>query len=160
MVLLFNKKKEIIKNNKNIAEKAISVVIADASGITVNKINKLRKDAISINVKLMVIKNTLLKRSLKNTKFSLLNNHIKGSTLIGFSMNHPGSASRLFIQFKQKNNNFTINTGVFENKVLSYEDITELAKMPTYQEAIQKMIFILKDLCLGKLLRVLQAIKK
>lgn len=160
MALPLHKKKKIVIEHQNILKNTISIVTADISGITVNELNKIRKKSKLTNVKLSVIKNTLLKKSLKNTIFTKFEKFIKGPTLIGFSMDHPGSASRLFLEFQKKNNHLKIKAGIFEKKILSILEISKLAKMPTFLEAIIKIIFILKEISLGKFLRILKSISK
>lgn len=160
MAFPLHKKKKIVTEHQDISKNAVSIITADISNITVNELNKLRKKSKSVQVKLSVIKNTLLKKSLKNTIFSNFEKYIKGPTLIGFSMNHPGSASRLFIEFQKKNNKFKIKSGIFEKKILSILEIQKLANMPTFPEAIVKIIFILKEISLGKFLRILKSISK
>ncbi|AEH39620.1 50S ribosomal protein L10 [Buchnera aphidicola (Cinara tujafilina)] len=160
MVLNFNNKKEIIKKNHNIAKSALSAITADISKITVNEMNDLRRQARELNIEMSVIRNTLLKKSLKNTNFSQLINILKGPTLIAFSMKHPGSASRLFKKFTENNTKFKIITAIFEKKILSLQEIEQLAILPTYEEILTKFIIILKEVSIGKLLRTLNAICK
>lgn len=85
---------------------------------------------------------------------------IKGSTFIAYSMMHPGSGARLFQEFSKKNTNFKITGAAFEGKLLSTAEINKLANMPTYKEAIIKLILILKTSVAGKLIYILSAIKK
>lgn len=158
MALNLDKKKKIVSEHKNIANSAISVITANISNVKVNEINKLRKKSRNAHVKISIIRNTLLKKSLQNTNFSKLNTILKGPTLIAFSMKHPGTASRLFKEFQKKNKNFIITAAIFEKKILSYQEIDQLAVLPTHKEIITKFIFILKESSLGKLLRILKLI--
>ncbi|VFP87808.1 50S ribosomal protein L10 [Buchnera aphidicola (Cinara piceae)] len=158
MALNRNKKKDIIKKINTIAIKALSVITANPSKIEVNKINILRKKAKKIHVKIYIIRNTLLKKSLKKTHFSKLIKILKGPNLIAFSLQHPGSASRLFIKFNKKNINFKIKNAIYENKILDLKEINDLATLPTYIESILKFTLLLKEISLGKLLRLLHHI--
>ncbi|ABJ90506.1 50S ribosomal protein L10 [Buchnera aphidicola] len=160
MALNRNKKKKIIKKINNVANKSLSIITANPSKITVNIINKLRKKAKINNIKIYVIRNTLLKKSLKKTIFSKLINIIKGPILVGFSMKHPGSASRLFIKFNKKNINFKILNAIYEKKILNIHEIKDLANLPTHIESITKFVILLKEISLGKFIRVLQNITK
>lgn len=158
MALTFNKKKEIISKHHNIAKSALSAITANVSNITANEINELRKESRSLNIEISIIRNTLLKKSLQKTNFSILSKALKGPTLIAFSMKHPGSASRLFKRFTEKNKKFKIITAIFEKKILSNQEIEQLAILPTYSEILIKLIFALKEITAGKLLKTLQAI--
>ncbi|VFP80948.1 50S ribosomal protein L10 [Buchnera aphidicola (Cinara kochiana kochiana)] len=158
MALHRKKKKYIIKKINDIAQKSLSVITADPSGITVNNINQLRKQAVQFYVKIYVIKNTLLKKSLTNTNFEKLIEILTGPTLIAFSLKHPGSASRLFIKFNKKNKKFKIKTAIYENKILKENKILDLALLPTHIESIIKFILLLKEISLVKLIRLLNHI--
>ncbi|VFP83490.1 50S ribosomal protein L10 [Buchnera aphidicola] len=158
MALHRNKKKDIIKKINDIAQKSLSIITADPSGITVNNINQLRKKSIQSYVKIYVIKNTLLKKSLINTNFYKLTDILTGPTLIAFSLKHPGSASRLFIKFNKKNKKFKIKTAIYENKILKENEIIDLALLPTHIEAVIKFILLLKEISLGKFIRLLNHI--
>ncbi|CAL4318150.1 50S ribosomal protein L10 [Buchnera aphidicola (Protaphis terricola)] len=160
MALNLNKKKTIVSKINQISNSAISAVIANYQGISVNKINELRKLGRKLGVKMSIVRNTLLSLAIKNTNFECLKKNIKGSTFIAYSTNHPGSGARLFTEFQKKNKKFKIIGAAFEGKLLSSLEINQLADMPTYEEAIVKFLLILKILAAGKLIYILSAIKK
>lgn len=156
---LHDKKKIVIKINK-IAKKALSAIIAVPNNISANKINILRKISRQDNVCLYVIKNTLLKISLKSTQLECLNQNISGPTIIGFALDHPGSAAKIFYQFSQQNKDFKIVTAAIHNKILSQPEIHALAHLPTLKEAITQFIITIKTATIGQLFSILLAIKE
>ncbi|QCI20787.1 50S ribosomal protein L10 [Buchnera aphidicola (Hyperomyzus lactucae)] len=160
MALNLNQKKIIVSKIHKISNAALSMITADSQGICVNKLNQLRKSGREIGVTMSVVQNTLLSLAIKNTIFECLKKKIKGSTFIAYSMIHPGSGARLFQEFSKKNTNFKITGAAFEGKLLSITEINKLAEMPTYKEAIIKLLFILKMAIAGKLIYTLSAIKK
>ncbi|WP_343154287.1 50S ribosomal protein L10 [Buchnera aphidicola] len=160
MALNIDKKKTIVSKINQISKSALSAVIANSQGIPVNKINQLRKSGRKLGVKMSIVRNTLLSLAVKNTAFECLTSIIKGSTFIAYSTNHPGSGARLFQAFQKKNKPFKITGAVFEGKILSNLEINQLADMPTYEEAIAKLLLILKMSAAGKLIYTLSAIKK
>ncbi|QCI21937.1 50S ribosomal protein L10 [Buchnera aphidicola] len=160
MPLNLDKKKTIVSKINEISKVALSAVIADSQGVSVNEINELRKSGRAMGVRMSIIQNTLLSLGIKNTIFECLKKKIKGSTFIAYSMEHPGSGARLFKDFSKKNAQFKITGAAFEGKLLSITEITKLADMPTYKEAIMKLLFILKMSVAGKLIYTLSAIKE
>jgi len=159
MALNLHEKKIIVSKINQISSTALSAVIADSQGISVNKINQLRKCGRESGVKMSIVQNTLLKLAVKHTPFECLKKKIKGSTFIAYSMQHPGSGARLFKNFSIKNTQFKITGAAFEGKLLSQFEINQLADMPTYKEAIIKLLLVLKISSVGKLLYTLSAIK-
>lgn len=160
MALNLDEKKKIVSKINEISNIALSAVTADLQGVSVNNINELRKSGREIGVKMSVVQNTLLSLAIEKTSFECLKKIIKGSTFIAYSMQHPGSGARLFKEFSKKNTQFNITGAAFEGKLLSILEINQLADMPTYKEAIIKLLLILKTSAAGKLIYTLSAIKK
>lgn len=160
MALNLDRKKIIVSKIHQISNTALSAITADSQGISVNKINKLRKSGREIGVKMSIVQNTLLNLAIQDTMFECLKKKIKGPTFIAYSMQHPGSGARLFKEFEKKNEKFKITGAAFEGKLLSILEINQLADMPTYKEAIVKLLLILKMSTAGKLIYILSAIKK
>lgn len=160
MALNLDRKKTIVSKIKKLSHEALSAVTADSQGISTNEINQLRKNGREVGVKMSIVQNTLLSLAIKNTVFECLKEKIKGCTFIAYSMKHPGSGARLFREFSKKNSQFKITGAAFESKLLSIAEINQLADMPTYKEAIKKLLFVLKMSASGKLIHTLSAIKK
>lgn len=159
MALTIRKKEAIVDKIHKRINLALSVIIADFRGVSVNNITKLRKKALQSEVEINIVKNTLLKIAIKNTNFDSFSKNITGPTLIALSMKHPGSAAKLLQKFEKSNTNFKIKYGIFEKKILSNKEINKLALMPTYKESLIHIIVILKEITIGKLIRTLFSIK-
>ncbi|XBC42850.1 MAG: 50S ribosomal protein L10 [Buchnera aphidicola (Kaburagia rhusicola ensigallis)] len=160
MVLNFPKKKEIVSKIHNITKKALSIVIADSRNIKVNNITELRVLARKVGVTLGVFKNTLVNLGIKNTQFECLKELLIGPVLIGYSIDHPRSAARLFREFSINNTNFKILGAVFKGKILPSCNIGELADIPTYKEVISRLMIVMKTTAIGKLIQILVSIKQ
>ncbi|WP_343190341.1 50S ribosomal protein L10 [Buchnera aphidicola (Mollitrichosiphum nigrofasciatum)] len=160
MALNLQEKKKIISDIKKNTNIALSVIIADYTNITVNRLYKLKKIAKEKKIIINIVKNNLLKIAIQNTQFSCLKNAIKGPTLIAYALKNPGSAARIFQEFAKENKSFKITGAVFENKLLNEEEINFLANMPTYKEAIVKLITLLKEITIGRFARLLFLLKK
>jgi len=80
-------KKAIVAEVNEAAKAALSAVVADARGVTVGAMTGLRKEAREAGVYVRVVRNTLLKRAVADTEYSVLNDVFTGPTLIAFSKN-------------------------------------------------------------------------
>ena len=78
--------------------------------------------------------------------------------MVGFSMDHPGAAARLFKEFAKTHDKFQVRALQFEGKVYDAKDIDILASLPTYEEAIAHLMATLKEAAAGKLCRTLAAL--
>ena len=69
MAIGLEDKKAIVAEVNETATSALSLVIADARGVTVGGMTALRKDARENQVTLRVVRNTLAKRALVGTEY-------------------------------------------------------------------------------------------
>ncbi|ACQ67446.1 50S ribosomal protein L10 [Candidatus Williamhamiltonella defendens] len=159
MPLNLQDKKAIVDEVKEIAKGALSAVVADTRGVTVAKMTGLRKAAREAGVYMRVVRNTLMRRVVFSTDFECLQDTFVGPTLIAFSTEHPGAAARLFKEFAKLNKEFEIKAAAFEGTLIPVSDIDRLATLPTYEEAIARLMATLKEASVGKLVRTLAALK-
>lgn len=158
MALNLQDKKTIVAEVSELAKYAPSVVVADSSGITVDKITELRKAGRAAGVYMRVVRNTLMCRIVKDTLYEGLKDTFIGPTLIAFSNTHPGAAARLFKNFATANPNFKIKVAAFAGIVIPASQIERLANLPTYEEAIARMMSVMKDASAGELVRTLASL--
>ena len=149
-------KKAIVAEVQEAAQSAQSAVVADARGVSVTDMTALRKEAREAGVWMRVVRNTLAKRAVEGTDYECLTENFVGPTLIAFSSEHPGAAARIFKDFAKENDKFEVKAAAFEGKVA---DVNLLATLPTYDEAIAKLMSVMKEAAAGKLVRTIAAIR-
>ena len=103
-----------------------------------------------------IVRNTLLRRAVEGTEFECLKDTFVGPTLIAFSNEHPGAAARLFKDFAKANDKFEVKGAAFEGQV---RDVEFLATLPTYDEAIARLMSTMKEAAAGKLVRTFAALR-
>ena len=127
--------------------------------MTVDKMTGLRKACREAGVTVRVVRNTLLRRAVEGTSSECLKDVFVGPTLIAFSHEHPGAAARLFKEFAKANPAFEIKAAAFEGELIAAKDIDRLATLPTYEEAIARLMATMKEASAGKLVRTLAALR-
>ncbi|WGS82685.1 MAG: 50S ribosomal protein L10 [Candidatus Karelsulcia muelleri] len=90
--MIKTKKKKLINLISSYLLKTKSIYLVNLSGLTYNQIFYLRKNCYKHKIKLKFIKNTLLKKSIRNSKFEILNKFLKGPTTLMTSNNVNGPA--------------------------------------------------------------------
>ena len=108
MALNLQDKQAVVAEVSEVAKGALSAVVADSRGVTVDKMTELRKSAREAGVYMRVVRNTLLRRAVEGSAFECMKDTFKGPTLIAFSNEHPGAAARLFKEFAKANDKFEI----------------------------------------------------
>ncbi|WP_075186041.1 50S ribosomal protein L10 [Teredinibacter haidensis] len=136
MAIGLEDKKAIVADVNETAANALSLVIADARGVTVGDMDSLRKLARENNVNLRVVRNTLAKRAMQGTDFECVNEALTGPSLFGFSMEDPGAAARIFKDFAKQQENFEVKALSIGGKLLESSQIDTLAKLPTLEQAL------------------------
>lgn len=144
MALSLTDKKRIVAEVAEIAAKASSVVVADYRGLTVSQMTKLRLEAHKSGVYLRVVRNTLSKRALDGTEFDCIRDVLVGPLCLAFSQHEPSAAARLLRDFAKEYEKFQIIALSVSGKLLTANQIDVLANLPTREEAIAKLLFVLK----------------
>ncbi len=159
MALGFEDKKAIVAEVSEAAKGALSAVAADSRGVTVAKMTALRKSAREAGVYMRVVRNTLLTRAVEGSDFECMKDVFVGPTLIAFSNEHPGAAARLFKEFAKGNDKFSIKGGAFQGEFIPAAQIDRLATLPTYEEALARMMATMTEAAAGKLVRTFAALR-
>lgn len=159
MALNLQDKQAVVAEVSEVAKGALSAVVADSRGVTVDKMTELRKSAREAGVYMRVVRNTLLRRAVEGSAFECMKDTFKGPTLIAFSNEHPGAAARLFKEFAKANDKFEIKGAAFEGEFVEAKAIDRLATLPTYEEAIARLMGTMKEAAAGKLVRTIAAIR-
>ena len=159
MALGLEDKKAIVAEVTEAAKGALSAVAADSRGVTVAKMTTLRKSAREAGVYMRVVRNTLLTRAVEGSDFECMKDVFVGPTLIAFSNEHPGAAARLFKEFAKGNDKFSIKGGAFQGEFIPAAQIDRLATLPTYEEALAKLMATMKEASANKLVRTIAAVR-
>ncbi|MFP3036937.1 MAG: 50S ribosomal protein L10 [Arsenophonus sp. ER-BJ3-MAG3] len=159
MALNFQDKQTIVAEVNHVLKGALSAVIADFRSVTVDKMTELRKAARESEIYLRVVRNTLMRRIVEGTIYDCLKESFIGPTLIAFSKKHPGAAARLFKEFSKLNSTFEIKAGSFEGEFIPANQIDRLANIPTYEEAIIRLMSTIKEASICKLIRLIAVLR-
>lgn len=136
MALTLEDKKAVVTEVKEVAANALSLVIADARGVTVADMDNLRKQAREQKIYMRVVKNSLAKRAFEGSEYEVANAALTGPTLLAFSMEDPGAAARLLKDFAKNTEPFEVKALSVGGELLGADQIDRLAKLPTREEAL------------------------
>src|SRR5690606_40191292 len=116
----------------------------------------LRKQAREAGVWVKVVRNTLARRAVQGTAYECLVDSFVGPTLIAFSSEHPGAGARILQDFAKENEKFELKAAAFEGELVN---VAVLASLPTYDEAIARLMNCMKEASAGKLVRTIAAVR-
>lgn len=114
-------------------------------GIPVDKDWELRKQAREANFSYRVIKNTLAQIAVEGTPLESLKDQFVGPTAIAYNENDPVTIAKVLSKFAKENPKFTFKAGVVEGRAIAVKDIDAVASMPSKEELISKIMFLLNS---------------
>lgn len=139
-MLNISQKKEVVERlSTQLAEAEITILI-DYKGLDVLSMTELRAKLRDAGVQMEVVKNTLLSRAAQGSDSALMADLYKGPNAIIISANDPVAPAKVLVDFAKDNEKMEIKAGTLGGKLLSVEEIIQLAKMPSKQELLTKLV--------------------
>lgn len=128
---------EVLKNK---FAKAPLMILADYKGLKVEQFNRLRRKLEEKDSSVKVVKNRLAKIAIQGTEWAQLSDHFKGTTSVTTAGSDPVGPAKVFTEFAKDNEVVKFKAGFMAGKVLSIREIEALAKLPSREELIAKML--------------------
>lgn len=168
MGLNLEQKKAVVAEVSAQVAKAQAIIVAEYRGLEVGVMTDLRAKARKAGVYLRVMKNTLVRRAVKDTLFDKLADKMVGPLVYGISSD-PIANARVLNDFAKANEKFVIKAGGLPNSVISAKEVTALANMPsrdvllatllgTMQAPVVKFVQTLNEVP-GRFVRTLAAVR-
>lgn len=139
MALNREEKAAVIEEVSAQVAQAGSIVLAEYRGLTVEKITQLRKQARESGVYLRVLKNTLVRRAVKDTPYEKLADQMVGPLMYGISAD-PVAPAKLIASFAKANDQLVVKGGAMPNVVMDIAGVQALATMPSREELLAKLL--------------------
>jgi len=140
-MLTKNRKKEVIKELEEKAKNSKAVVFADYSGLTVNDLNSLRGQLREHEADFKVAKKTLVNLAFKNAGLkNVETKNLAGQMGIAFGMSDEVAPAKVLNKFAKTNPNLKILGGVLEGVFIAADQVLALAKLPSREELLAKVV--------------------
>ena len=144
MSLNRNEKTAVVADVSAQAAKSQTLALAEYRGLTVEHLNKLRKDAREKGVYLHVLKNTLARRAVAGTQFEVASVGMVGPLIYGFSEDAV-AAAKVITDFAKGNDKLVIKGGAYAGKALDANGVKALAAIPSREVLISQIAGLLKS---------------
>lgn len=119
---------------------AQSIVLVDYRGLTVAQDTELRKQLREAGIVYKVCKNTMMKRAFEGTEFSGLDEYLEGPSAIAISKEDATAPARILCKFAKTAEALELKAGVVEGTVYDTAGLGELAKVPSREELLSKLL--------------------
>ena len=144
MSLNIDTKKAAVEEINAAIASAQTMVIAEYRGISVASMTELRANARKEGVYLRVLKNTLARRAVEGTSFAGLADQMVGP-LVYAASEDAVAAAKVLHQFAKKDDKIVIKAGSYNGDVLDVAQVTELASIPSREELLSKLLFVMQS---------------
>ncbi len=139
MSLNLDQKKQVVEDVSAVVSKAKTAIVAEYRGLTVEQMKTLRREAHENNVYVRVVKNTLLRRAVKDTDFACLDEHLVGPLAFAASED-PVAVAKVIEKYAKQYDALDIKAGSMSGALLSSGDIKALAQLPSRDELLAKLM--------------------
>ncbi len=137
------KKKQQVERLSSELKNVSSAVVGTYTKLTVAQDYELRKALRGAGAKYQVVKNTLAERAAKGTKVEEGLKNLSGVTSIAYTTGDPVAMAKALTKYVKDTPEFTFKVGVVEGRVISIKEIEALASMPSKEELMSKLLFLI-----------------
>ena len=132
--------KEIVEKAKN----SQTLVIAEYRGLTVAKLQELRRALAAEKTTMNVYKNSLVERAATELGYEDLKQLLSGPNAVFFSEEVSGGAKVLAKYAKRYGDSLNIKGGVFEGKFADKAGVLEVSKLPNKEGMLAMLLSCLQ----------------
>src|ERR1700761_2674704 len=124
-------------------EGASSAIVGTFAKLTVSQDFELRKVVRGAGGRYRVLKNKLAARASKGTKVEQALQGLKGVSSVAYTSGDPVALAKALSTWMGENAEFTFKLGIVDGKVITVEEVDQLATMPSKEEIFSKLLFLI-----------------
>ncbi len=124
-------------------EKSTSAIVGTFKGLTASKDFDLRRTVRAAGGSYHVVKNKLAARSSQGTKVEQALQGLKGVSSVAYTSGDPVALAKALSTWVKDNAEFTFKLGIVDGKVITVEEIGNLASLPGKEELFSKLLFLI-----------------
>lgn len=140
-------KSEKVEQGKALHEELATVstvILSTFQGITVEQDTALRRAVQNAGGKYRVVKNTVAGRAGAETPVAPLLADLQGPNSIAYTTADPVALAKVLTRVAKEVPAFKFKAGWVEGRVISIQEIQQLAQLPSHGELLSKVMFLLQ----------------
>jgi large subunit ribosomal protein L10 len=119
-------------------------ILTEYRGLSVGQMTRLRREIRQASGEYQVIKNTLVRRALKDTAYGDFERLLEGPNGWALAYDDPVLLSKILVKFVDDNEKFTIKGGIFEGQFMDSAKVKALSQMPSKPELQAKLLAMIQ----------------
>jgi large subunit ribosomal protein L10 len=145
MALTKAKKAEKVEQLAKELEGSTSAIIGTFAKLTVAQDFELRKTVRTAGGRYRVLKNKLAARAAQGSKIEAALQGLKGVSSVAYTSGDPVALAKALSTWVGENAEFTFKLGIIDGKVITVEEVKQLATMPGKEEIFAKLLFLINS---------------
>ncbi|MFO7969886.1 MAG: 50S ribosomal protein L10, partial [Candidatus Izemoplasmatales bacterium] len=150
---VIDQKQQLVDGVAKKMSESKSVVVAEYQGLTVEKIQTLRRNLRDEGCEMFVIKNNISRRAAEAKGYKELVEDLSGPNSIIFSYEDQVSAAKVLYEFAKKNKKLKIKSGIVDGQFYDLEKIKEISALPNREGLLTmlagQLLSPVRELALG-----------
>jgi large subunit ribosomal protein L10 len=134
------RKEQLVAQYSELLAQSRAIILTEYSGLNVKQMQALRAKVRQVDGAYYVTKNTLLKLALAEHGRALPDEFLAGQLATGFALNEVPSLAKALTDFAKEVEDLQIVGGLLEGKLLTAEQVKDLASLPSLDELRAQII--------------------
>ena len=139
-----DRKKRVEELRQELAQVS-TIILSTFQGIKVEEDTRLRRAVEAAGGSYQVVKNTLAERAAQGTAAEPLLKSLSGTNSIACTAADPVALAKALTKFAKDVPAYQFRAGIVEGRVVSVREIQQLASLPSKEELISKIMFLLQS---------------
>jgi len=137
-------KTAVVEKLSGAFKSATIAIVSEYRGMSVAETTEVRRKLRAVRGELKVAKNTLIRRALKDTGYSSLEDKLGGPVGLIISTEDPVELAKTVVGFKDLGEKFKLRGGVVDGQAVTVEEIQALATLPPKEVIYAQLLGLLQ----------------
>ena len=138
-------KQAIINEVKEKLDRASSIVLVDARGLTVEQDTILRRRLREGGIDYKVYKNSIIEFAVDSTDFAEIKPHLVGPTALAISYDDATAAARIISKEQKAMPKLEFKAGIIGKELYDAKGVAAIANIPSREELLSRLLGSLKS---------------
>ncbi len=134
MAITKARKEELVAHYLELINQSNAIFMTEYSGMSVKKVEALRRTVREADGSFHVTKKTLLKLALEQSGKPIPVDLMEGQLAAGFAMEEVPTLAKALVKFAKAEEALTLKGGIFNDEILSLDQVKALADLPSLPE--------------------------
>jgi large subunit ribosomal protein L10 len=124
------RKQAMVEYYRDLVGKSQGIVLASYSGLRVKDVERLRRKVRELGGEFHIVKNRLVRLTLKEAGLTVTDEALQGATAVGFAPEDPLAVAKAIVDFSKEMDKVKVKGGVVNGVAYDAAQMVRLADMP------------------------------